>query len=299
MAPPRLALSQFGAALGDVAANLAHMRGALAAAADAHAEVVCFPELSLSGYLLRATDYTDALLDDVERAERVLAADSQRLGVSVVYGAPVRVRPCSLANAVILQEPDGRRLVYHKTHLVAKEREVFVPGSEFVVSDHGIGLACCYDLAFPEALRVVTLRGASLLLVPMAWEVLRSFVMRPLMTARAIENIVYVAGVNQCGTIGDLSFSGGSCVVDPLGEAIVALDGETGLAIADLDLEWVGRLRDQRDPRTYPLLADRRPELYEAIAGKAALDPVELLSQTSVCWPPAIGGDRGHEHADV
>jgi predicted amidohydrolase len=298
MPPLRLALSQFGAALGDVAANLAHMRGALAAAADAHADAVCCPELSLSGYLLLATDYTDALLDDVERAERVLAADSRRLGVSVVYGAPVRVRPCGLANAVIVQEPDGRRLVYHKTHLVAKEREVFVPGSEFVVSDHGIGLACCYDLAFPEALRVVTLRGASLLLVPMAWEVLRSFVMRPLMTARAIENIVYVAGVNQCGTIGDdLSFSGGSCVVDPLGDALVALDGETGLAIADLDLEWAGRLRDQRDPRTYPLLADRRPELYAAISTKTSANSVELLSQTSVCWPPAIGGDRGHKHA--
>jgi 5-aminopentanamidase len=271
MPKTRLALSQFGAALGDVAANLAHMRGALSAAADADTDAICFPELSLSGYLLRATDYTDALLDDVQRAERVLDADSRRLGVSVVYGAPVRAHPRGLANAVILQEPDGRRLVYHKTHLVAKERDVFVPGGDFVVSDHGIGLACCYDLAFPEALRIVTLRGASLLLVPMAWEVPRSFLMRPLMTARAIENIVYVAGVNQCGTIGDLSFSGGSCVMDPLGEAIVAMDGETGLAIAELDLEWAGRLRDQRDPRTFPLLADRRPELYTAISARANL----------------------------
>jgi predicted amidohydrolase len=209
----------------------------------------------------------------------------------------VRAHRRGLANAVILQEPDGRRLVYHKTHLVAKERDVFSPGSEFVVSDHGIGLACCYDLAFPEALRIVTLRGASLLLVPMAWEVPRSFVMRPLMTARAIENIIYVAGVNQCGTIGDLSFSGGSCVVDPLGEAIVLLDGETGLAIAELDLDWAGRLRDQRDPQTYPLLADRRPELYEAISAAEPPQPVELLSQTSVCWPPAVGGDRRHKHA--
>ena len=128
-----------------------------------------FPELSLSGYLLRATDYTADLLDDVERAERVLAADARRLAVTAIYGAPVRgpgrdpapVRGPGrgLRNAVILQEPDGRRLVYDKTHLVAKEREVFVPGNEFVVDDRGIGLACCYDLAFPEAIRVVTLQG--------------------------------------------------------------------------------------------------------------------------------------------
>lgn len=299
MPPLRLALSQFGAALGDVAANLAHMRAALTAGADADADVVCFPELSLSGYLLWAADYTDALLDDVEAAERVLAADSRRLAVSVVYGAPLRAPPRGLRNAVILQEPDGRQLVYHKTHLVAKEQEVFVPGSEFVVTDHGIGLGCCYDLAFPEALRVVALRGASLLLMPMAWELPGSFVMHPLMTARAIENVAYVAGINQCGTIGDLSFSGGSCVVDPLGETIVALDGEPGLAIVELDAEWAGRLRDQRDPRAYPLLADRRPELYAEIAAITSPNSVELLSQTSVCWPPASGGDRGISTHDV
>jgi 5-aminopentanamidase len=290
----RLALSQFGAALGDVDANLAHMRGALAAAADAGADAICFPELSLSGYLLRADDYTDALLDDVERAERALVVESRRLRLAVIYGAPVRARRL-LRNAVVLQTPDGRRLVYDKTHLVAKEREVFAPGGEFVVSEAGIGLACCYDLAFPEAMRVVTLRGACLLAVPMAWEVPRSYVMRHLMAARAIENVAYVAGINQCGTIGDLSFSGGSCVVDPFGDATVALAGETGLAVAELDLEWIGRLRENRDPRTYPLLEDRRPELYTPIcAAGTSPGSLGLLSQTSVCWPPAIGADRRH-----
>jgi predicted amidohydrolase len=124
-------------------------------------------------------------------------------------------------------------------------------------------------------------------------------VMRHLMAARAIENLAYVAGINQCGTIGDLSFSGGSCVVDPFGDATVALAGEPGLAVAELDLEWIGRLRENRDPRTYPLLEDRRPELYTAIcAGGTSPGSLGLPSQTSVCSPPpAIGADRRHRHA--
>jgi predicted amidohydrolase len=262
----RVALAQFGAALGDVDANLDHMRVALATAADDGAEIVCFPELSLSGYLLEATDYSGALLGAVERAEGELAAQTRRLGVGIVYGAPVRGSGGALHNAVIRQAEDGRRLVYAKTHLVARERLVFDPGREFVVDERGIGLACCYDLAFPEAMRVVTLLGAQVLIVPMAWEVERAFVMRHLVGARAVENIAYVVSVNQCGNVGEFRFRGESCVVDPLGEVVVALGWDPELAIVDIDLGAVQRLRDRRDPRTFPLLDDRRPELYGPVS---------------------------------
>jgi predicted amidohydrolase len=260
----RVALGQFGAELGDVGANLEHMRGVIAAAADDGAELVCFPELSLSGYLLHPADYSSALLDSVERAQRELAAEGRRHGVGVVYGAPLR-SDGGLRNAVILQAANGGRLVYAKTHMVARERGVFVPGSEFVVDERGIGLACCYDLAFPEAGRILVLRGARLLLAPMAWEVERGFVMRHVAAARAVENVAHVVCVNQSGIVGDLRFRGASCVVDPLGQTAVTLGREAELAVVDIDLDWVERLRDGRDARTYPLFDDRRPELYGAI----------------------------------
>jgi predicted amidohydrolase len=262
----RLALCQFGAALGDVDRNLQQMRIAAATAADAGAELVCFPELSLSGYLLERTDYTAALLDAAERAEEELAAESRRLGVAIVYGTPSRGPGKMLRNLVVLQAADGSRLVYAKTHMVATERRVFDPGRGFVVDQGGIGLACCYDLAFPEAMRAVVLLGARVVLVPMAWEAQRAFVMRHLVAARAVENVAYVVAVNQCGTVGDLRFPGESCVVDPLGAVVVALGDGTELATVDIDLSSVQRLREQTDPRTYPLLADRRPELYGPIS---------------------------------
>jgi predicted amidohydrolase len=267
----RVALSQFGAELGDADANLARMRAPLAEAAEAGAELVCFPELCVSGYLLDAADYAGGLLGAVERSRRTLASESRRLGVEIVYGAPLRGDDGLLRNCVIHERGDGSRLVYAKTHMVAKERGVFAPGREFVVDERGIGLACCYDLAFPEAIRILALRGARVLLVPMAWEVERGFVMGGIAAARAIENVAYVVCVNQAGTIGDLRFRGESCVVDPLGDTAAALGAEAALAIVDLDLDWVGRLRDGRDATSYPLLDDRRPELYGAIGvGKTA-----------------------------
>ena len=272
--PLRVALGQFGAGLGDVAANLARIREMLERATAGGAGLACFPELCLSGYLLDRAQYTDALLDAVEDAQRTLAEDARRHGLTVVYGAPLR-RAGELVNAVVLQRPDGARLDYAKTHMDVKERAVFRPGAELLVDAGGIGLACCYDLAFPEPCRVLALRGARLLVVPMAWEVERGHVLRRVVAARAAENVAHVVCVNQSGAVGDLRFLGASCAVDPLGDRITALDEEAGLGFADVELEWVDRLRGGRDRRTYPLLHDRRPDLYGELR-----DPIGVLSQT-------------------
>jgi predicted amidohydrolase len=271
----RVALGQFGPALGDVEGNLARMRAMLTQAAAAGAALACFPELALSGYLLEPEDYGDDLLVAVRHAGATLAADAARLGIDVAYGAPLHAGD-DLVNAVVLERAAGGRLVYAKTHMDVKERRVFRPGDAFPADPHGVlGLACCYDLAFPEAIRAVSLAGARVVLVPMAWEVERSFVMLRVSAARAVENVAHVVCVNQCGAIGELRFLGGSRVVDPLGETILEMGAAEELGVVDLDLALVDGLRDQRDGRTYPLLADRRPELYAQLTQQRGGTPVE------------------------
>ncbi len=264
----RVGLGQFGAALGDVERNLALARSAVREAVDAGAELVCLPELCLSGYLLDRAQYTPALLDAVEAAQGTLAADAAAAGAVLVYGAPVRADG-ALANAVVLQQPDGTRLVYAKTHMDVKERRVFAPGGAFLLDDRArLGVACCYDLAFPEPCRVLALRGARAVLVPMAWEVERGFVVDGVVSARAVENVAWVVCVNQAGTRGPFRFRGGSCVVDPLGREVARLGDAEEVRVVDVDLAWVDRLRDRSDEATYPLLADRRPDLYDAVVGE-------------------------------
>lgn len=259
----RVALAQFGPGLGEVEANVARMLRFLDEAVAGSAGLVCYPELCVSGYLLEPAAYDDALLDAVERAEATLAEAARAAGAAVVYGAPAR-RPDGLANTVVHVAPDGTRDVYDKTHMDVKERVVFSPGDAFVTAGDGLGLACCYDLAFPEPTRMLALQGARVLLVPMAWEVARSFVLDRVAAARAVENVAYLVCVNQCGDVGQFHFRGASRVLDPLGETVLLLGNEEELAFADIDLGLVDRLRDRSDTRTYPLLDDRRPDLYPA-----------------------------------
>jgi 5-aminopentanamidase len=257
----KVALAQFGAAPADVDANLEQMLAFLGDARSQDVDVVCFPELCVSGYMLDAASYDDRLLGAVGEAEAVLARASAEAGVALVYGTPV-TDAGRLMNGVVHVDPAGGRLVYAKTHMDVKERQVFTRGDSFAVAEGSLGLACCYDLAFPEPSRILTLQGARVLLAPMAWEVERGFVIDKVAAARAVENVVYLVCVNQCGTVGQFHFRGASCALDPLGDPIVTLGNDSALAVVELDLALVDRLRDRSDSRTYPLLDDRRPELY-------------------------------------
>jgi predicted amidohydrolase len=103
--------------------------------------------------------------------------------------------------------------------------------------------------------------------------------MQRVVAARAIENVAHVVCVNQSGPVGDLRFLGASCVLDPLGQVVAALGAEDELGFADVDLEWVDRLRAGADQRAYPLLDDRRPDLYGDLTDRRAKD-TGVLSQT-------------------
>src|SRR3954453_13303323 len=112
----RVALGAFGAPPGDLAGNLARPQALLERAVAGGAALACFPELCLSGYLLDRDAYTDVLLAAVESARRTLAEDADRLGVAIIYGAPIR-QDGALVNGVVMQPPGADAVAYAKTHL--------------------------------------------------------------------------------------------------------------------------------------------------------------------------------------
>jgi predicted amidohydrolase len=257
----RVAIAQFTAALGDVRANLSQMRDLLDDGARDGADLICFPELCLPGYLLDPAAYDAALLGELRRADEAMQADARQLGVGVIYGTALR-RAGRLYNMVVVTERDGARTEYAKAHMVEAERSVFAAGHELVLAaDGALGLGCCYDLAFPGFCAGLADAGAAVLAFPMAWEQERAFVFEGIVTARAIENVAYVVCANQNGAQGALRFHGGSKIVDPLGNSVIEMGELAGLSAADLDLCWVRRLRSSLDGATYPLLADRLPDM--------------------------------------
>lgn len=118
-----------------------------------------------------------------------------------------------------------------------------------------VGLSICYDLRFPELYRRLATAGAQLLLVPAAfmqhtgrdhWSVL--------LRARAIENQCYVAAAAQIGDHDPgRTCYGRSCLVDPWGTVLAQAPDRVGVTVADLDLDWLARIRAE-----LPSLANRR-----------------------------------------
>jgi deaminated glutathione amidase len=162
-------------------------------------------------------------------------------------------------NTLVLVDGDGLRTSYRKIHLYDsfgyRESERLTAGAlEPVVAEVGgvkVGLMTCYDLRFPELARALVDQGAELLVVPSAWVAGPAKVhhWRTLVTARAIENTVYLAAAGQPGP----RYTGHSMVVAPDGEVLV--EAGEGACVVDARLE-----RDVLDKirATNPSLANRR-----------------------------------------
>ena len=145
----RMALAQFTPMAGDVDGNLSQMQALLGTGALQHADLVCFPELCLPGYLLEPAAYTAGFLADLARAAETLEQTARERQVRIVYGT---AEACAgaLRNVVVITDPARARTRYAKTHMVQAERIAFTPGNHLVLTGDGVlALGCCYDLAFP------------------------------------------------------------------------------------------------------------------------------------------------------
>lgn len=154
-----------------------------------------------------------------------------------------------------------------------RESDTLAPGEELTVFDTEfgrIGLCICYDLRFPELMRLMTDAGAFLILVPAAfnmttgpdhWELL--------FRARAVDNQVYMLGTAPARDMTASYHSWGhSILTDPWGSVIGQLDGEAGWLQRTLDLEVPGRIRAQ-----LPLLKHRRKDVYSLSLNRETLLP--------------------------
>ncbi|MBB6118648.1 nitrilase-related carbon-nitrogen hydrolase [Nocardiopsis algeriensis] len=259
--PLRVALDQGCGRSGDTASALSRLAERARAAADAGADLIAGPEMSLTGYNIGPATARLAEPADGPLAEAV-SAIARENGIAVAYGFPERANG-AVYNTVQVVDSSGERLAaYRKTHLFGDlDRESFTPGDEPVVQADlcgvRLGLLVCYDVEFPEAVRAHALAGTELLLVPTALMLPFTRIPEQVVPVRALENQIHVAYVNRCDTEGDLRYAGLSTLVAPDGsETLRAGPGEE-LLIGDVDPDAVARAR-----REQSYLADRRPAVY-------------------------------------
>ncbi len=223
-------------------------------AARQGADMVCFPEMNLTGYDIRPEARKSALpiAGRVGDALRDLAA---RHGVVILAGLAEAGEDAALFASHVVVLPDGAPGVYRKLHIAPPEHPLYSPGADIPLFEaRGVrfGIQLCYDAHFPVLSTFMAMAGADLIIMPHASprggseEKYVSW-MRHL-PARAYDNSLFVLAVNQSGANGvGLSFPGLALALDPAGNPIsINTDPGEGLTLFDLDGGLLARIRRNR-----------------------------------------------------
>jgi predicted amidohydrolase len=260
----RVALAQVDCSLGDVEENLHRTGEALVQARAERADLVVFPELNLTGYSLgQLTE--DVSLDGVDGDLAPLLDGAGRMGVVVGFAESGRLHTYN--SAAYVEEGLARHLhrkLYLPTYGAFEERKHFSPGQALRAFDTPFGrmaILICNDVWQPMLPFLAVQDGARVLIVPanssrqrfpgatdmpQEWRRINQF------HARMFES--YVIFVNRVGTEGELTFWGGSQVVDPYGTVVYEAPFDVpALATVEIDLELVRRRR-----REMPLVKEAR-----------------------------------------
>lgn len=231
--------------------------------AAAGAGAVLLPELWHMGYdLENLASFAQSSRGHTWRFLRDLAREE---GIWLFGGSIAEKKDGAYYNTAPVFNRQGELILkYRKAHLFPlgiEEDRYFSGGSEWGLGDgegFRFGLMICYDLRFPAFCRNLALRGAEVIFLPAQWPKARLDHWRSLIVARAIENQVFIAAANRCGSDGDLAYPGHSLIVNPMGE-IVAEGGEgEELLLAEIDLDEIAPVR-----RRIPVFRDRKNILDE------------------------------------
>ncbi|MSU97340.1 nitrilase family protein [Pseudomonas mandelii] len=266
-----VACCQVAPKIGDLAYNRTLTERAIRSAALQGAQVVVLPELVQSGYLFADRDEALSLSETTDGPTlRLWTALAKELNVVVVGGFCERLQGDALANSAAMIDPQGLRAVYRKAHLWDAESEIFRPGNEappVVETVHGrIGMLICYDLEFPEWVRLPALAGAELLCAPVNWpDGPRPPTERPAevvrVQANASVNRMFIAACDRHGHERGVGWVQGSVIVDADGYPLAgpAEQGGEQILLATLNL---AEARNKRISARNDLHRDRRLGLY-------------------------------------
>ena len=289
----RVALAQITCPLGKLTDNVEKHRRYAKRAAEEGAKVVCFPELSLSGYPTEDSAVLDVTHPPDGEPAQAMQDLSTETGLVILAGYVERSQGEGVYNTQLVVSPSGILGAYRKTHVAGPEARRFRRGDNLpVYSQPGItfGVQICYDNHFPESARTLALRGAEVVFCPygspgpFTEEGLAAKRERWLryLPARAFDNSVYLVVVNQVGsavteesgsthvpstardTHVDLpAFPGGSMVLNPWGEVVANTQPlAEDLLVVDLRAEV---LEEKRQDDLQFFTRFRRPDLYQDV----------------------------------
>lgn len=243
--------------------NFAHARQMIQDAIAEKPDVLVLPETWNTGFFPK--ENLSGLCDrDGARVKEEIGTLAAKYRVNIVAGSVSNVRDGKVYNTALVFDRSGSCIAsYDKTHLFTPmgEDDYYTPGNHlcrFVLDGIQCGIIICYDVRFPELTRSLTVQGLDMLFVVSQWPKARTFHLRTLTTARAIENQMFVVCCNSCGTAGETVYGGNSAIIDPWGQTLVLAGENEQILAADCELNVLTDIRS-----SIPVFRDRKPSIYK------------------------------------
>ena len=225
-------------------------------------EIVVLPEMFSTGFSMQPKLFAETMEGETVHWMKEISASNK----IILTGSLIIEENDRFYNRLIWMLPNGEFGYYDKRHLfgLAQEDKYYTAGNKrLIASVKGwkINLQICYDLRFPlwARNRIVPIEKSmeeeshtspetrpefDVLLYVANWPERRSHAWKTLLCARAIENQCYVIGVNRVGVDGNnVSHSGNSLVIDPLGEVLYHMADEEDIFTITLQKEWLNDVR--------------------------------------------------------
>ena len=242
----QVAAIQITPILGDIKANL--KRGIeFMRQLGQEADLIVFPELWTTGYYLSKQAFEQLAETKDGPSINLLREEARRANAVVI--SSFAEKDCEnqlFISAAIIDQKGAILGVVRKSLLWGRESEIFRQGDIkypiFETEQAKIGVLICYEMEFPEPSRLLALEGAELIICPSVWSVSASRRWDIQLPARALDNTVFILGVN---TVGNNS-CGKSKLVGPMGDILAeASDAREEVLLRAVDIQSLYWARDE------------------------------------------------------
>ena len=229
--------------------------------------LACLPELFSTGYDLKNVQKHAEIIPS-GKTTKILQNLAIKFSTGIMASLMEKTDKEYYNTAIFINEKGKFQGRYRKIHLFPldpmDERPFFstggfeLPKTFFKTNFGKVGLLICFDLRFPELSRRIVLEGAEILIYLAEFPNPRSEIWKRLLQARAMENQIFVCGVNRVGIDPtETSFFGKSLVYDPNGNLIVEGSDREEVLTISLNPETVKKAKKILDAFEH-----RKPNFY-------------------------------------
>lgn len=247
----KIAIAQTKSLDGHIEENIKTAINKIEYASKQGADIIVFPEKFLTGYVpeMIETNIGKYTITNNDARLELLYKACKDNKISAIIGAPTRINNDLFISSIVINQNGEEQARYNKTHLFYTEKSQFKNDDKLVIikiKDWNIGLAICYDVAFPEHSRALAKAGCHVYLASTLFSKGTGFLeSRVWFAARALDNTIFSVMCNHVGKTGKWDATGKSAVWNPYGQLIkeASQDNEEVL-IVELDPKLLKEARE-------------------------------------------------------